>query len=208
MTKEVALLLVAAAASARAQRTSTLGRAEPPVSYEVAVGGNSSLIGSGYGAQIGTMRALRVSQRRDISGPMDLHFDAWVIRRAPSNGSGFLNTRFNSGRDQRLETSWLAAGVVAASFPLHLPLDVVVDPAIGLGVAPIALGRWKDMPGPSGGTSSLGTSSTTSQALVFTARLSLRWRHVFVEQHLVQVIGADPALGNGENAPLMIGWRF
>jgi hypothetical protein len=85
---------------------------------------------------------------------------------------------------------------------------VVVDPAIGLGVAPVALGRWKDLPQTPGETSSLGTSSTTSQAIVLTARLSLRWRHAFVEQNLIQVIGADPAIGNGENAPLMIGWRF
>ena len=139
---------------------------------------------------------------------MDLHFDAWVIRRAPSNDPTFLNTRFNSGRYQRLETSWLAAGVVAASLPLRLPLDVVLDPAVGLGVAPIAYGRWKDLPETPGGTSSLGASSTTSRAIVLTARISVRWHHAFVEQHLFQVTGADAALGNGENAPLMIGWRF
>lgn len=208
MTKSVALVVVAFAASAHAQRTSTLGHAEPAVTYEVAVGGNSSLIGSWYGAQTGTLRGLRVSQRRDVAGSMDLHFDAWVIRRAPTDGASFLNTRYNSGRYQRLETSWLAAGVVAASLPLRLPLDVVVDPAIGLGVAPVALGRWKDLPQTPGETSSLGTSSTTSQAIVLTARLALRWRHAFVEQSLIQVIGADPAIGNGENAPLMIGWRF
>jgi hypothetical protein len=206
MTKAIALLVLACAA-ARAQSTSTLGRAERRVSYEIAVGGNSSLIGSGYGEQTGTLRALRVSQRRDITGPMDVSIDGWIIQRRPSTGSGFLNYRFSPGRYQTLETSWLVAGVASASFPLRLPLDVVVDPAVGLGIAPIAYGRWRDQPTPGEPTSN-GTSSTTSRAIVLTAGLSLRWRHIFVEQHFVQVTGADAALGNGENAPLMIGWRF
>jgi hypothetical protein len=206
MTKAIALLVIAGAA-ARAQSTSTLGRAERRVIYEIAVGGNSSLIGSGYGEQTGTLRALRVSQRRDITGPMDVSIDGWIIQRRPSAGSSFLNSRFSSGRYQRLETSWLVAGVASASLPLRLPLDVVVDPAVGLGIAPIALGRWRDQPTPGEPTSN-GASSTTSRAIVLTAGLSLRWRHIFVEQHIVQVIGADAALGNGENAPLMIGWRF
>lgn len=206
MTKAIALLVVAGTA-VRAQSTSTLGRAERGVSYEVAVGGNSPVIGSGYGEQTGTLRALRVSQRRDITGPMDLWIDGWIIQRRPSSESGFQTSRFNSGRLQRLSTSWVVAGVVAASFPLRLPLDIVIDPAIGLGVAPIAYGRWRDQPTPGEPTSN-GTSSTTSRGIVLTAGLSLRWRHIAVEQHFVQVTGADAALSNGENAPFMIGWRF
>lgn len=206
MTKAIPLLFIAAAAG-RAQSTSTLGRAERAVSYEIAVGGNSSLIGSGYGEQTGALRALRVSQRRDITGPMDVSIDGWIVQRRPSAESDFLSSRFSAGRYQKLETSWLVAGVASASLPLRLPLDLVVDPKIGLGVAPVAYGRWRDQP-TSGEPTSNGTSSTTSRGIVFTAGLSLRWHHIMLEQHFVQVTGADAALGNGENAPLMIGWRF
>jgi len=205
--RKTGALLMLLAASASAQRTSTLGQVEPEISYEVAVGGNSSLIGSGYGAQTGALRALSVSQRRAITGPMDLWIDAWVIQRRPSGEFGYANSRFRSGRLQRLESSWVLSGVVAGGLPIHFPLDLVLDPRIGLGVAPVAYGHWVDLPGASG-SSSPGASSTFSQAIVLTAGVSLRWHHIIVEQHFVQVTGADAAVGNGENAPLMVGWRF
>jgi hypothetical protein len=212
MTKTATLLFFAGATVAHAQSTSTLGQAEARTSYQIALGGNSSLIGSGYGAQTGALRALSVSQRREIEGPMDLRFDAWVIQRRPSADASvsYLNTRYDgqAGHYQRLSSSWLFAGIVAASFPVHLPLDLIIDPTLGLGVVPVASGRWIDFAGSTGASSSDGASSTYSQGIVFTAGVSMRWHHLIVAQHVIQVMGADASILNGENAPLMIGWRF
>lgn len=207
--KTLAALGVLAIGSAlQAQSTSMLGRAEREITYQLAIGGNSSLIGSGYGAQTGALRALAVSQRREFTGSVDLVVDGWVIQRRPSSSSpsSFVNIRYNSEtrHQERLESSWLGAAILSGSRPIHLGLDLVVDPSLGLGLVPLAYGRWIDASASSSG----GSSSSTGQAIVFAAGLSLRWRHLVVEQHILQVAGADGALGNGENAPLMIGWRF
>jgi hypothetical protein len=212
MTKTATLLFFAGATLAHAQSTSTLGQAEARTSYQIALGGSSSLIGSGYGAQTGALRALSVSQRREIEGWMDLRFDAWAIQRRPSADASvsYLNARYDgqTGHYQRLNSSWVLAGIVAASFPVHLPLDLIIDPTLGLGVVPVASGRWIDVADATGASSSAGASSTYSQGIVFTAGVSMRWHHVFVAQHVIQVMGADTSILNGENAPLMIGWRF
>lgn len=212
MTKTATLFVFAGATLAYGQSTSTLGQAEPRISYQIALGGKSSLIGSGYGAQTGALRALSASLRREIEGPMDLRFDAWVIERRPSADASvsYLNARYDgqTGHYQRLNSSRLLAGIVAGSLPVRLPLDLIIDPTLGLGVVPVAIGRWIDVAGATGASSSGGASSTYSQGIVFTAGVSMRWHHLIVAQHVIQVMGADASILNGENAPLMIGWRF
>ena len=212
MMKTATLLFFAGATLAHAQSTSTLGQAEARTSYQIALGGKSWLIGSGYGAQTGALRALSASLLREMEGPMDLRFDTWVIQRRLSADASvnYLNVRYDgqTGHYQRMNSSWLLAGIVAGSFPVHLPLDLIMDPTLGLGVVPVASGRWIDVAGATGASSSGGASSTYSQGIVFTAGVSMRWHHVIVAQHVIQVMGADASILNGENAPLMIGWRF
>jgi len=204
MKSIAALVVLTIGSSLRAQSTSMLGRAEREITYQIALGGNSSLIGSGYGAQTGALRALAVSRRREFTGSVDLVVDGWVIQRRPSSGSAsnFLTTRYNSETRnyERFKSAWIGAGVLSGSLPIHLGLDLVIDPSLGLGVVPVAYGRWADSSGAG--------SSTPSRGIVYAAGLSIRWRHLVVEQRFLQVVGADAALVNGENAPLMIGWRF
>jgi hypothetical protein len=56
-----ALVVLTIGSSLRAQSTSMPGRAEREITYQIALGGNSSLIGSGYDTQTGALRALAVS---------------------------------------------------------------------------------------------------------------------------------------------------
>lgn len=213
MRKTAALFLLVCAAFAQGQRTSTLGRVEREISYQISVGGNSSLVGSGYGEQTGTLRALSFGQRRELAGALDLRIDGWVIRRKPSAGGfNFIGSRYDAatGRSytQELTSSWLLAGVIGGSLPIHLPLDLIVDPMVGLGIVPIAYGRLVEVSEGPSGESSDRSASNTSRGIMFAAGASLRWHHIVIEQHFLQVAGADKSLYNGENAPLMIGWRF
>jgi hypothetical protein len=216
MKRIVMLFLLVAPATASGQSTAGLGRAEPRTSYQLAVGGSSQLILRGYGGQIGPSRAMNVGVVRELAGPMNLRFDGWVSRRTPSSGhaylpySGHYDNATNTWYTETLRSSWLVAVVASGTLPIRIGRDVVLSPSIGLGVVPVARGRFAEI-AERGGAEGVPTGETitrNSQGIAWATGASLRWVHLVVEQHILQITGADGALLNGENAPLMIGWRF
>lgn len=210
------LFFFLAPATAIGQSTSGLGRAEPRTSYQLMVGASSQLILHGYAGQIGPSRAMNVGVIRELEGPMNLRFDGWVSRRTPSSGHvyGLNGGRYDNATStwytEAFRSSWLVAVVASGTLPIHIGRDVVLTPSIGIGVVPVARGNFAEV-AEQGGTEPAATGrriARNSQGIAWATGASLRWRHLVVEQHILQITGADGSLMNGENAPLMIGWRF
>jgi hypothetical protein len=216
MKRLAMLFFVLAPATASGQSTSGLGRVEPSTSYQLTVGASSQLILHGYAGQIGPSRAVNVGVVRELSGPMNLRFDGWVSRRTASSGRGYLpygghyDDATGTWYTETLRSSWLVAVVASGTLPIRIGRDVVLSPSIGVGVVPAARGRFTEVAQPVGAEPAPTGKAITrsSQGIAWATGASLRWRHLVVEQHILQITGADGALLNGENAPLMIGWRF
>jgi len=181
------------APTAGAQSTATLGSYERTVQVQLSVATNSAFIGSQYGDQTGTLRAVDVSAHFRTEGPMRARLDAWAIDRRPTNAGPY---------GDRLTQSLTMALVASGEFPIHLPADLSITPEAGFGWVPQARGEFQLAQGSS------GALTRTSDGFVYSVGLALRWRHLVIEQHLLQIIDADKALVNGETAPLSFGLRF
>lgn len=216
MKRIVMLFFLLAPATASGQSTSGLGRVEPRTSYQLTVGASSQLIFHGYAGQMAPSPAMNVGVVRELAGPMNLRFDGWISRRTPSSDhvygmySGRFDNATNTWYTEALRSTWLVAVVASGTLPIRLGREVVLTPSIGIGVVPVARGHFAEVaqqsgaePAPTG-----RTIARNSQGIAWATGASLRWRHLVVEQHILQITGADGALMNGENAPLMIGWRF
>lgn len=178
-----------------AQSTERLGSYERPAQFQLSVAMNSAFVGSQYGDQTGTLRAIDFATHLHTGGLMLVRLDAWAIGRRP------YASQDNYGG--HLTQSLTSAVVGSGEFPLRLPGDVSISPAISFGFVPYARGTFDRT---QSGAPVVETQSTTG--LVYGLALSLRWGHVVVEQHLLQINGADKALKNGETAPLSFGLRF
>lgn len=216
MKRIMMLCFLLAPATASGQSTSGLGRVEPRTSYQLTVGASSQLIIHGYGGQVGPSRAMDVGVIRELAGPMNLRFDGWISRATPSSDyvyglySGRYDNATNTWYTEALRSTWLVAVVASGTLPIRIGREVVLTPSIGLGVVPVARGNFAEVAQPSGAEPAPTgrTIARNSQGIAWATGASLRWRHLVVEQHILQITGADGALMNGENAPLMIGWRF
>ena len=186
---------VARAGRAGAQSTETLGSYERLVQFQLSVAMNSAFIGSRYGQQTGTLRAIDVATHVHAGGAMLVRLDAWAIGRRP------YASQDNYGG--HLTRSFTFALVGSGEFPLHLPEDVSISPAISFGWVPYASGTFDRSQ-----TGAPVVERRSSTGLVYGVALALRWRHVVIEQHMLQINGADRALKNGETAPLSFGLRF
>lgn len=216
MKRIMMLCFLLAAATASGQSTSGLGRVEPRTSYQLTVGASSQLIIHGYGGQVGPSRAMDIGVIRELAGPMNLRFDGWITRSTPSNAhvyglySGHYDNATDTWYTETLRSTLFLAVVASGTFPIRIGRAIVLSPSIGIGVLPVARGHFTEVaqrsgaePAPTG-----RTIFRSSQGIAWATGASLRWRHLVVEQHILQITGADGALMNGENAPLMIGWRF
>ncbi len=187
------IILAAAAGGAEAQSTASLGGYERPAQFQLSVATNSAFIGSQYGDQTGALRAIDVAVHFRTDGPMQVRLDAWAINRRP---------RTDSPYGDRLTQSTAFALIGSGEFPIRLPGDVAITPEVGFGWVPHARGTFEPVQG------SPGDRLRTSTGLVYSAGLALRWNHLVIEQHLLQIIDADRAILNGETAPLSFGLRF
>lgn len=174
---------------AGAQSTETLGRYERAVQVQLSAATNSVFVGSQYGNQTGTLRALDVAAHFRTEGSMLVRLDAWAINRVP---------RVDTPNSDRLNESLAFAVIASGEFPIRLPEDVSITPEAGLGWVPRARGRFVSRDAP----------TRTSTGWVYSVGLALRWRYFVIEQHLLQISDADRALTNGETAPLSFGVRF
>lgn len=207
-------LLFIAFGAAAGQNTANLGAFEASTTYQIAIGANSHLIPNGYAGGINTAIALDASAHHKLPGAMNLRFDAWLIDRTSVDPNAYVYDRYRyddaTGQSFILEptNAWLLAAVVSGSFPIHLGKNLLLEPAVGLGVVPIARASFKDIVPGLSGPSFGARSSRTAHGFVVAGGVSLRWHHLVIEQHILQITGADNALGNGENSPLIVGWRF
>jgi hypothetical protein len=186
----VAALL--ATRSASAQSTEGLGRYERPVQVQLSVATSSVLVGSRYGDQMGTLRAIDIATHFHSDGPMLMRLDAWAINRRPSA---------DNPRRDGLTQSLALAIVASGEFQIVLPYGISITPEVGYGCAPRARGDFEATQGRS-------SSTRTKIGWVHTAGVALRWRHFVIEQHLMEIVDADSALINGRSAPLSFGLRF
>lgn len=196
ISRRFAISIAGAALSARtagAQSTEMLGSYERAVQFQVSAATNSAFVGSRYGSQTGTLRALDVATHFQTAGSMWMRLDAWAIDRRP---------RADNLSAEQLNESLAVALVGSAEFPIHLPGDVSITPEMGFGWVPRARGDFLIQQG------SGGQATRTSTGWLFSMGLGLRWRYFVIEQHLLQINDADRALRNGENAPLSFGVRF
>ena len=81
---------------------------------------------------------------------------------------------------------------------------------LGVGLVPVA--RGVTVTGQTNDKNEIvngarGTRSASGSVLPALG-LAMRWRRLSVEQHILQVSGADAALISGENAPLVVSYRF
>ena len=214
MRAHALVLFLAAFRPASGQSTSALGAFEAPTTFQIAAGANSRVVPSGYTGDIRRAVALDVSVHHKLVGVMDLRFDGWVVDRTAVdvNEYWFVRYRYDQATGQTYElrptNSWLLAGVISGSFPIHITPNCTIGPTMGIGVVPIARGNFREFSAGENPVSTGATSSNTAQGWLLSGGIAFRWRHLVVEQHVLQIIGADHALGNGENEPFTIGWRF
>jgi hypothetical protein len=212
-----AVLLVGASLRALAQSTSGLVETEPVLSARFGVGAASGLVwqafGQTYGEQAGEARAAAVQVQWLTAGAMVIHLDGWMITRPhPPRTTMSYSYNYQTGTSQstRLESSWLLAGIIDFGFPLHLTRSFSVEPMLGVGLVPVA--RGATVTGQIDNNNDIvngarGTRSASGSVLPALG-LAIRWRRLSVEQHILQVSGADAALISGENAPLVVSYRF
>jgi len=212
-----AVLLMGASLRALAQSTSGLVETEPVLSVRFGAGGGSGLVweafGRGYGGQAGEARAATVQAQWLTAGAMVVHLDGWRITRPhPPKTTMSYSYNYQTGTSQstQLESSWLLAGIIDFGFPLHLTRRFSVEPMLGVGLVPVA--RGVTVTGQTDYKNDIvnGTRGTRSASgsVLPALGLAIRWRRLSVEQHILQVSGADAALISGENAPLIISYRF
>jgi hypothetical protein len=208
------LLALVLSGNAYGQSTSALGSAERKTTLQISIGGDAHLLPMGYSRDTRS-RVIDVSVHRELEGRMTLRFDGWLIDR-PSYGeqdpSSSRTYSYDPIRNQSYETiqrsARFAAVVASGSFPVHLGGGIVAAPTVGLGLVPTARGRFTEVTTTQNATPTSRSISVSSHGVVWAFGLGVRWRHLVLEHHILQVTGADGALTNGEGAPLTVGWRF
>jgi hypothetical protein len=187
-----ATLALAIVSSASAQSTARLEPYERDMQFQLGVAENSRIVGSGKNDQKGTLLGADVALLYATSEWMRLRLDGWYIERRPPTPI-YYNTQY-------LDKTIAVAVIGSAEFPIRLPWDVSIAPLIGGGFVPSARGRYVASDG--------ATLWKTATGFASSFGLVLRWRHLVVEQHVMQIDQADVALYNGDNKPFAVGLRF
>jgi hypothetical protein len=210
MKSIVALSIAVACSQTSAQTTSTLGHVERAWPVQITGAVSSPFVDPSYGSRAGSLLALDVTTEHELGGLMRVRIDAWAVRRQPHSSYAIEYTydaQLLRGYSRDMVDAWFVAGVLSGEFPIHLPNDVVIAPMMGLGAAPYARVRAIERSTNPDAYPSR-PAQATGKGYVAAVGVSVRWGHLVIEQHVLQVMGADGVLGNGENAPLAVGLRF
>jgi len=179
----------------RAQSTDRLPEFAPRIQYEAAGAVQSPFLSS-YGHQTGALRAGSVGVLIRSSSAALVRIDGWLIERRPGP-----NDEARTYYLRPLDESRAVLTEVAVVFPLKLWDGVYLESATGIGVVPWARGTFIPY---SGGA----PINQTAAGWATTVGLSLRAGHLVIQQHVIQIMGADGALLNGETSALSVGLRF
>jgi hypothetical protein len=194
--------LLSVPASTDAQSTTNVGHYERPIQFDVFVGTEFADERNEYPCcSSGPLRMLSAGVRwRPVD---DGGFRLGVLNAARTTESTFFTS--NGGKEPGYVRERLLAFTLSADYFLRLINDFGASVSVGVAFAPYVKGRLErseqnGYPAP---------YDVSERSILYTGSLGLRYRWIFVEQHLMILGGANNAIReNREFYPVSVGLRF
>ena len=195
------LATLLAFAPANAQSTTNVGHYERPIQADLSLGTDFAESQNVYCCNSGPFRMLSAGVRwRPVDdGGFRLGF------LTASRNTEVTYYTANNQEDRAQVRERIIAATLSADYFLRVIGDLGASVSVGVGVAPRVQGRLdrsaqNTYPVP---------YNTTEAGMLYTGSVGLRYRWIFVEQHLIILSGANSAIReNREFFPVSVGVRF